>query len=88
MIGGNTMMTREDICGWVVEALRALGGSSRIVPICKYIWDHYEAELRSSGDIFYPWQYDVRWAGQQLRDQGILTPVNNKRNTPWELKKK
>ena len=78
-------MTKNDLCQLVVKALQANGGSARIVAICKYVWEHHENDLRRSGDLFFTWQYDIRWAGQKLRDQGILAPANNSRNAPWEL---
>lgn len=81
-------MTKDDLCELVVKALRARGGSARIVDICKYVWEHHENDLRRSGDLFFTWQYDIRWAGQKLRDQGVLAPANNSRNAPWELKRK
>ncbi len=79
-------MTKDDLCEFVVKALRSKGGNARIVDICKYIWEHHENDLRRSGDLFYTWQYDIRWAGQKLRDQGVLAPANNSRGAPWELK--
>ena len=81
------MVTREDLCDWVVEALRAHNGRAHIVPICKYIWEHHEQELRKSGDLFYTWQYDVRWAGQKLRNNGTMMPAYNNKSAPWELKR-
>ena len=65
-------MTREDLPEIVFEALEALGGRGTIVQICRYIWENHEENLRNSGDLFYTWQYDMRWAGQQLRDTGRL----------------
>ena len=53
--------------------------------VSKYIWEHYEDELRQSGDLFYTWQYDVRWAAQKLRNRGLLKAVNGRRDLPWEL---
>ncbi len=41
--------------------------------------------LRDSGDMLYTWQYDIRWAAQQLRNEGTLKPVNRRRDLPWEL---
>lgn len=79
------MATREDLQEWVIEALRALGGRGRIVQICKHIWDKHESDLRSSGNLMYTWQYDVRWAGQVLRNKGVLKSVDGSRNQPWEL---
>ena len=76
------MMSKKDLPSKVIEALRKKGGSATIVDVCKYIWDNYENELRASGDLFYTWQYDVRWAGQTLRDnnQSII-----RRRGIWEL---
>jgi hypothetical protein len=79
------MVTREDLQEWVIEALRALGGKARIVDICKYIWEKHESDLRKSGDLMYTWQYDVRWAGQVLRNKKVLKAFDGNRNLPWEL---
>ncbi len=81
------MATRDDLCDWVIEALKANGGRARIVEICKHIWEHHESDLRKSGDLFYTSQYDVRWAGQKLRDDGALMPAYGNRSGPWALKK-
>lgn len=68
---------------WVLDALSALGGSAQIAPICKHIWEAHEPELRASGDFFYTWQYDMRWAGQQLQNDGLLRKHRDSRR--WEL---
>ena len=81
------MATRDDLCDWVIEALKANGGRARIVEICKHIWEHHESDLRKSGDLFYTRQYDVRWAGQKLRDDGTLMTAYGNRNASWALKK-
>ena len=36
-----------------------------------------------SGDIFYTWQYDIRWVGTELRKLGIMKK-DSKRGI-WEL---
>ncbi len=82
------MTTRDDLQEWVVEALQALGDEGRIVEICKYIWDHHESDLRASGDLLYTWQYDVRWAGQVLRNRKVLRAVDGNRSKPWKLVRK
>jgi hypothetical protein len=79
------MFTRENLKDLVIEALRVHSGKARVLDICKYIWDHHEAELRNSGNLLYTWQYDIRWAAQRLRDEGILKPVYGKKTMPWEL---
>ena len=79
------MSKREDLKTWVIDALRAHGNSATIVEVCQHIWEHHEMELKSSGDLFYTWQYDMRWAGQELRNNGTLRPVHGSRFRLWEL---
>lgn len=70
---------------WVIEALKCLGGSGWPKNVSKYIWDKYEQELKASGSMLYIWQYDLRWAAQQLRNEKKLKPVHKRRDLPWEL---
>lgn len=79
------MNKREDLKDLVIDALNAKGGSATIIEVCKYIWKNHENDLKTSGDLFYTWQYDVRWAAQALRNNGILKPVHGSRSQPWEL---
>lgn len=37
--------------------------------IAKFIWENYRTELENSGEFFYVWQYDLRWAGDALVKQ-------------------
>jgi hypothetical protein len=73
----------EKLKEWVVDALGALGGHGRVPDIAKHIWDHHEAELRASGDLFYTWQYAMRWAGQVLQKEGKLSKKGEGRT--WQL---
>lgn len=66
------MPTRDDLRLWVYEAVAALGGEASVVEVAKEIWDRHEKDLRKSGDLFFTWQYDIRWAAQRLREQGKL----------------
>jgi hypothetical protein len=79
------MATKHDLIDWLHHALRACGGRGRIPELCKYVWDHHEEELRRSGDLFYTWQYDIRWAGYQLRQQGIMKSDKVSPKGIWEL---
>lgn len=82
------MVTRETLCEWVVEAIRSHGGRAYIIDISKYVWDHYASELKQAGELFYTWQYDLRWAGQVLRGKNILKPIakeDRKKRLPWIL---
>jgi hypothetical protein len=78
------MATKHDLEKWVVDALTRLDGSAGLVEVCKEIWNAHEHDLRRSGDLFYTWQYDVRWAAQNLRDRGLLKPASRPPG-PWEV---
>ncbi|HSB95417.1 MAG TPA: hypothetical protein VLC91_03160 [Spongiibacteraceae bacterium] len=79
------MAKKADLPDWVAEAIKANGGSARLLEVAKYIWDKYEAELHRSGDLFYKWQYDMRWAANQLRNKGVMKPVSASPLGVWEL---
>ena len=80
-----TMATKSDLVLWVIEALEELNGSGSVVQVCQVVWRRHEADLRSSGELFYTWQYDIRWAAQKLRDEGRLRPVQPRSRAPWQL---
>jgi hypothetical protein len=79
------MTDRSSLKGWVLAALRELDGEARIVEVCKIVWRDHGEELQASGDLLYTWQYDIRWAAQNLRDNGYLVPVQRRRDAPWVL---
>ena len=62
-----------------------MGGAARLVDICKFVWENHEGQLRASGDLFYTWQYDVRWAGTALRHEGLLKDSKLSDRGVWEL---
>ena len=82
---GEIVAERNDLKAWVVEALRQLDGAGSIVQVCQRVWQMHEAELRASGDLFFTWQYDIRWAAQYLRNVGLLIAVDNSRTKEWTL---
>ena len=69
MAQGRVIMT-----DWVVEALKQLGGKGTILDISRRVWDHHEPDIRTEGDLLYEWQYELRWAGDLLRRDGVLRP--------------
>jgi hypothetical protein len=79
------MASKEDLPDWVVEALNDHGGSARLIEIAKHIWAHRESELRNSGDLFFKWQYDMRWAANQLRRTGKMKEADVSPTGVWEL---
>jgi hypothetical protein len=80
------MINKLALQDWVREALKRLGGSAPLVEVAKQIWSAHEQELRSAGDLFYTWQYDMRWAAERLRKQGVMKTVDLSPRGVWELK--
>lgn len=79
------MATKIDLQDWVHNALVHLGGRGSLTDVAKEIWRVHEGDLRSSGDLFYTWQYDMRWAANRLRVKGIMKPVAVSPPGVWEL---
>lgn len=80
------MATKHDLQNWVLKALDDLGGSGSVTEVCRAVWNRREQELRESGDLFYTWQYDIRWAAQRLRNDRLLTPVS-RGDRSWRIAK-
>jgi len=81
-------MTKIDLPEKLSEVLQMLGGSAPIVEICKKFWQQHESELRSSGDLFFTWQYDIRWAATNLRKAKIMKSAEMSPAGIWELSSK
>lgn len=79
------MPDKQTLRPWVEQALRDLGGKASIVAVCRRVWEEHEAELRASGDLFFTWQYDIRWAAYDLRRDGVLTEEALSPRGVWEL---
>ena len=45
------MATKLDLKEWVVEALRAHGGSAHPIDVAKFIWVNYQDELQGAGEL-------------------------------------
>ncbi|PZT55628.1 hypothetical protein [Paenibacillus silvae] len=78
-------MKRKELEKFIVEALESLGGKASIIEVSKYIWENYEHELRLRSDLFYTWQYEIRWAAKGLRDAGRIKPASESSKGAWEL---
>jgi hypothetical protein len=76
------MVTHDHLKIWVIDALKALGPAP-VPRIAQHIWENHETELRQSDDMFYTWQYAMRWAGQRLQIEGKLTKKGTGRT--WAL---
>lgn len=69
-------VSRDEIAGWIVDALKKLGGSAHYVLVAKEIWRTHKSEMPETGTSFYTWQYEMRWASQALRNRGLLKKAN------------
>ena len=79
------MAIKADLQDWVLEALKHFGGKSQIVPIAEFIWHKYQKDLELSGKLLFTWQYDMRWAANELRNKGKIKPISKSPRGVWEL---
>jgi hypothetical protein len=70
---------------WVFDALKRAGGELSPLGVAKYIWETHKSDLRASGDFFYKWQYEVRWAGQMLQNSGRAKKTRKGNSSVWSL---
>lgn len=63
--------SRDSLRRWVLEALLELR-SAHVPKVAKHIWDNHKTELEDSGDLFYTWQYAMRWEAQKLQHEGKI----------------
>jgi hypothetical protein len=54
----------------------------RSVQLSREIWQRHEPDPRVSGDLFFTWQHDVRWATYELRKSCAM---RNRRAAPGSL---
>ena len=80
------MTYRETLQLWVREAVGKLGGSAEVNQVAKQIWLDHETDLKQTGDHFYSWQYDIRWAAQALRAKGLMGLYKRGSKSVWTLK--
>jgi hypothetical protein len=79
------LATKKDLVDWVLTALREAGGRATQLEVAKRLWQKHESELKASGDLFYTWQYDFRWAGTELRKSKIMRSATMSPRGVWEL---
>jgi hypothetical protein len=77
--------SREDLEDWLKSALEDNGGRARVPEVCRIVWGKHETDLRSSGDLFYTSQYDIRWAANRLRRKKIMKSGQISPAGVWEL---
>ena len=79
------LIRKQDMTILVIDALESLGGGGTIVEVAAEIWKTHKDDLEASGEIFYTWQYDMRWARHRLSEEGKLRTKSKGRESFWEL---
>ena len=78
-------MTRYDLPDILYKSLEEMGGQASIIRVCKHVWEKYKTDFQHSGDLFYSWQYDIRWAATELRKTGRMKPAETSPRGIWEV---
>jgi hypothetical protein len=78
-------MSNYDLPDILYSSLKDLGGSAKIINVCKHFWKNHQSALQDSGDLFYTWQYDIRWAATELRKTGRMKPAEQSPRGIWEI---
>ena len=71
---------------WAIQAIRHFGGSAHHLDVAKWIWKNKRDDLVNLGDLFYTWQYDLRWVGTELRRDGKIFPAASSPQGTWVMK--
>jgi hypothetical protein len=71
---------------WIIEALVEMEGSAPMIEVAKLIWHKRSSDLAAHGDLFFRWQYVMRWSATSLRKDGILRPAEECEKGVWVLK--
>ena len=79
------MLTKHDLPDLIVEALNAKNGTAKITDVCKFVWKNHKEQLESSGNLFFTWQYDIRWGATELRQIGKMKSTKLSPKGLWEL---
>ena len=74
-------MSRKDLPNMLYSLIKELGGKAKMIDIFKSFWVTYEQELKNSGDLFYTWNYDIRWAATNLRKNKRMKQAKGQENT-------
>src|SRR5204863_10199434 len=67
------------------EALGQMGGSAKLIDVVKRVLKNHDHEIEASGDSFFTWQYDIRWAATMLCKQKELKAAETSPMGVWEL---
>ena len=79
-------MSTVDLRNILIKTLEDLGGSSKILPICRHAWTKYLSnQISPEDDLFYTWQYRIRWEARDLRKAKIMNSIDDSPYGIWQL---
>ncbi len=78
-------MKRDDLPDVLYNVLSNLGGQASLITVCKTVWENYKDTLEKSDNLFYTWQYDIRWAATKLRKTGRMKAAEVSPKGIWEI---
>lgn len=73
-------MVRNDLPDLLYKTISSLGGKASMMDIFREFWRLYISKLSPTDDMFYTWNYDIRWAATKLRKEGRMKPAHSKEN--------
>jgi len=65
-------MNKADLPNVLYKIIEDLGGSAPMIVIFRSFWKLHGKDLNENDDLFYTWNYDIRWAATELRKQGRM----------------
>lgn len=74
-------MTRKDLPEILYDLIKELGGRAEMMEVFKAFWEKYKTQLHETDDIFYTWNYDIRWAATKLRKSKKMKQASRQENS-------
>ncbi|MCL2176555.1 MAG: hypothetical protein FWB72_01180 [Firmicutes bacterium] len=74
-------MKRKDLPQILYELIKDMGGSGKMMDIFKKFWEQNKNAISDKSDLFYTWNYDIRWAATKLRREKRMKPASRQENT-------
>ena len=71
-INRKSIISKDDLPRLLEDVLKEMNGNGYILDISKKFWIKYKDNITPDNNLFYTWQYDIRWAATELRKNNIM----------------
>ncbi|MEG1070867.1 MAG: hypothetical protein RSE01_03480 [Akkermansia sp.] len=78
-------MNRSDLPNILYDIIKSLNGKATMMDVFKCFWNKYGNQLTINDDLFYTWNYDIRWAATKLRKEDRMKPASRRENSYGSL---